>query len=72
MEWLYLKNNKRMLDDQAKIFSLSYNKNDISVFRLSVKLKDYVDSAILNKTLNIIIDKYKLFKVKLKKGYGII
>ena len=53
MEWLYLKNNKRMLDDQAKIFSLSYNKNDISVFRLSVKLKDYVDSAILNKTLNI-------------------
>ena len=61
-----------MLDDQAKIFSLSYNKNDISVFRLSVKLKDYVDSAILNKTLNIIIDKYKLFKVKLKKGYGII
>lgn len=67
-----MKNNKRMLDDQAKIFSLSYNKNDISVFRLSVKLKDYVDSAILNKTLNIIIDKYKLFKVKLKKGYGII
>ena len=30
----------RKLDDQAKIYSLSENINDTSIFRLSVVLKD--------------------------------
>jgi hypothetical protein len=34
---------KRKLDDQAKIFSLSFNKKDTSIFRLSVTLKQNID-----------------------------
>ena len=63
-----MKRHFRKLDDQAKIFSLSYNKKDISVFRLSVKLKEKVNSILLSKALNIVINKYKLFKVEMKHG----
>ena len=41
-----MKNKKvywRKLDDQGKIYSLSVNKKDTSIFRLSVLLKDKID-----------------------------
>lgn len=63
-----MKRHFRKLDDQAKIFSLSYNKKDISVFRLSVKLKEKVNYKLLCEALNIVINKYKLFKVEMKNG----
>jgi NRPS condensation-like uncharacterized protein len=59
---------KRKLDDQAKIFSLSFNKKDTSIFRLSVTLKQNIDEKILQNSLIKSLVKYKDFKVKLKRG----
>ena len=36
-------NMKRNLDDQAKIFSLSFNKKDTSIFRLTTTFKNKID-----------------------------
>ena len=58
----------RKLDDQGKIYSLSVNKNDTSIFRLSVVLKDVIDSDILQKAVELALKKYKAFKVKMRKG----
>lgn len=60
---------KRKLDDQAKIFSLSCNKKDTSVFRLSTKLKQKIDKEILEIAVEETLEKYKDFKVKVKKGF---
>ena len=45
------KNYWRKLDDQAKIYSLSRNDYDTSVFRLSVILKDKINQKILEKAV---------------------
>ena len=50
---------KRRLDDQAKIFSLSCNRADTSLFRLSTNLKQKVDKEILNQALLRTLEKYK-------------
>ena len=59
----------RALDDQAKVFSLSANKKDTSIFRLSTTLKKKIDANILAKALELTLEKYKTFKVKMKKGF---
>jgi len=59
---------RRKLDDQAKIFSLSFNKKDTSIFRLSILLKEDIESKILQKALELTLKKYRAFKVKMKKG----
>lgn len=58
----------RKLDDQAKVFSLASNSKYCSVFRLSVILKMKVEEEILQKALESTIEKYKVFKVKMRKG----
>ena len=58
----------RKLDDQAKVFALASNRNYSSIFRLSVILREKVDSEILQKALEMALEKYKIFKVKLKHG----
>ena len=58
----------RKLDDQAKVFALASSENYSSIFRLSVVLKEAIDKDILQKALNLVLDKYKVFKVKMKKG----
>ena len=58
----------RKLDDQAKIYSLSYNKKDTSVFRLSILLKDKINPLNLQKAVEEVIEKYKVFKVKMRNG----
>ncbi len=60
---------KRRLDDQAKIFSLSCNRTDTSLFRLSTNLKQKVDKDILQKALLLTLEKYKAFKVKVRRGF---
>ena len=60
---------KRRLDDQAKIFSLSCNRTDTSLFRLSTNLKQKVDKEILNQALLRTLEKYKAFKVKVRRGF---
>lgn len=63
-----MKNYWRKLDDQAKIFALASNKNYSSVFRLSVLLKENIEQDVLKKALELALEKYKAFKVKMKKG----
>ena len=58
----------RKLDDQAKVFALASNRNYSSIFRLSVILKEKVEPEILQKALEVALQKYKVFKVKLKHG----
>jgi hypothetical protein len=59
---------KRKLDDQAKIFSLSFNKQDTSMFRISISLNEKIESKILKEAVNETIKYFKDFKVKIKKG----
>ena len=60
--------NWRRLDNSAKIFPLSTGKKYSSVFRLSVVLKEEIQPEILQKAVISTLEKYKSFKVKIKKG----
>lgn len=63
------KNYWRKLDDQAKIYSLSRNEYDTSIFRLSVILKDKINQKILEKAVIKTLEKYKAYKVKMEGGF---
>ena len=58
----------RSLDDQAKIFTLASNKKYSSIFRFTVKLKEEVNREILQKAVELALEKYKVYKVKIKNG----
>lgn len=58
----------RKMDDQAKVFALASSENFSSIFRLSVVLKEKVEQEILQRALNLVLEKYKVYKVKMKKG----
>lgn len=66
-----MRNNiySRNLDDQAKIFTLASNSKYSSIFRFSVKLKEEIDEVILQKALEFALEKYKVYKVKIKNGF---
>ena len=59
----------RRLDNSAKIFPLSAGKRYSAVFRLSVLLNNDINPKILKKAVIQSLEKYKSFKVKLKKGF---
>lgn len=59
----------RKLDDQAKVFALASNKKYSSIFRLSVILREKVDADILQRAVESALEKYKVFKVKMKHGF---
>ena len=59
----------RRLDNSAKIFPLSSSKKYSSVYRLSAIMKENVNPKILEEAVNIVIQKYNFFKVRLKKGF---
>ena len=64
-------NNKikwRKLDNSAKIFPMSTGSRYSSVFRLSVVLNDKVNPKILYKALLNTLEKYEIFKVRMKAG----
>lgn len=58
----------RKLDDQAKVYSLSFNKKDTSIFRLSVILKEKIAPIVLQKAIELALVKYEAFKVRMRKG----
>ena len=58
----------RKLDNSAKIFPISAGKKYSTVFRLSVVLKENINPEILEKAVNIALEKYKAFKVRMKSG----
>lgn len=67
-----MKENKvywRRLDNSAKIFPISTGKKYSTVFRLSVLLKEKIEPNILKEAVNQTLQKYKFFKVKMKKGF---
>ena len=64
--------NWRRLDNSAKIFPLSTGKKYSSVFRISAVLKEDIQPEILQKAVISTLEKYKSFKVKIKKGFFII
>ncbi|MBQ8044280.1 MAG: hypothetical protein IJ272_09100 [Clostridia bacterium] len=58
----------RKLDDHAKVLSLAANNKYMSVFRLSVVLTEKIDKETLQQALELALEKYKAFKVKMSKG----
>jgi len=58
----------RKLDDHAKVLSLATNNKYMSVFRLSVVLTEKIDEKVLQKAVELALEKYKAFKVKMSKG----
>ena len=65
-------NNKKLpwrrLDNSAKIFPMSTGRKYSTVFRLSVVLKEKVQPTILQKAVNVSLEKYQSFKVRMKAG----
>ena len=63
------KNNKlywRRLDNSAKIFPISGGKKYSTVFRLSVILKENIQPEILKQAVQLALERYKSFKVRMK------
>ena len=58
----------RRLDNYAKLFPLASTKDYKTVFRISVVLKDKIDPEILEKSVKIALNKFKFFKVRMRKG----
>ena len=59
----------RRLDNSAKIFPLSASKRYSTVFRLSVLLNEDIKPDMLEKAVIRTLEKYKSFKVKMRKGF---
>ena len=59
----------RKLDNSAKIFPLSAGRKYSTVFRLSAVMKEKVNPRILEKAVKVSLEKYNLFKVKMKYGF---
>lgn len=57
------------MDNSAKIFPISAGKKYSTVFRFSVVLEEIVNPDILQKAVNETLEKYKLFKVRMKSGF---
>ena len=58
----------RRLDNYAKLFPLASTKDYKTVFRISVVLKDEIVPETLEKALKIALNKFKYFKVRMRKG----
>ena len=59
----------RRLDNSAKIFPISAGKRYSTVFRLSVVLKEAIQSDILQIALEKALEEYEFFRVRLKSGF---
>ena len=59
----------RRLDNYAKLFPLASTKRYSSVFRISITLKEKIDPNILEKAVNKALVKFKLFKVRMRRGF---
>ena len=59
----------RRLDNSAKIFPISAGRKYSTVFRLSVVLKEKINPKVLENAVNMALDQYKSFKVRMKTGF---
>lgn len=58
----------RRLDNYAKLFPLASTKKYKTVFRISAVLKEQIDQEILEKSVRVALNKFKFFKVRMRKG----
>ncbi|MBU1144358.1 MAG: hypothetical protein KJ971_00690 [Firmicutes bacterium] len=56
------------LDNSAKIFPAVSNKRETNTFRVQVILKEEVDIDLLQLAVDAILERYPMFKVRLKTG----
>ncbi len=56
------------LDNAGKVYPSLYNPNNTNVFRLSALFFEEIDGALLQDALEITLQRYKTFNVKLRKG----
>ncbi len=61
--------NWRRLDNSAKIFPIAAGRKYSTVFRFSVLLKEEVNKIAIEKAVDIVIERYKSFKVKMIEGF---
>lgn len=59
----------RRLDNTGKLFPLIANENLSNVFRVCVVLKEPVQPERLKEALDLVLPRFKGFKVKLKRGF---
>lgn len=59
----------RRLDNTGKLFPLIANENLSNVFRISAVLKEPVDPELLQQALDMVLPRFRAFKVKLKRGF---
>lgn len=64
---MYLKNYNR-LDAAAKLFPSVTSKNNSSVFRVSVVMREEVDPKTLQLAVNIIYERFSMFFLRLRRG----
>lgn len=58
----------RKLDNYAKLFPLAATENYKIGFRMSVVLNENIDPVILEKSVKIALNKFKYYKVRIRKG----
>ena len=58
----------RRLDNSAKIFPISAGKKYSTVFRFSCVLKEKIKPEKLKEAVNIALERYQSFKVRMKQG----
>ena len=56
------------LDNAAKIFPAVTNKKETNTFRVQMELTEVVDSDLLQLATNNILNRFPMFKVRLKLG----
>ena len=56
------------LDDNAKFYPLIMTERTQSAFRLTVELKDRVNSVLLERALNDILPRFPSFRVRMRRG----
>jgi NRPS condensation-like uncharacterized protein len=56
------------LDNSAKIFPTVSNETETNTFRVTMTLKEVIDPETLQEATDHVLERYPLFKVKLKKG----
>ena len=59
----------RRLDNSAKIFPIAAGRKYSTVFRLSAVLKEKVEPKMLYQAVNLALEQYKSFKVRMKAGF---
>ena len=57
------------LDNAAKIFPEVYNRRESHMFRVQISLKDEIDPIILQEAVDKILERFPMFKVKLRRGF---